>query len=309
MDTESIYQLLSCQLDLWPLARANYDALRRVRTRTLRVRQCNFRLQYNPGRIRSAAAKVDEQTIARRPCFLCPEHLPEEQLRTPWDDGFQLLLNPYPIFPAHFTLPSSAHTPQLLTEQATKTFIRSACKLQGFVLFYNGPRCGASAPDHLHFQAGERGFLPLEKEVEMGTHSPVMERKEGCLTLLKDYPCPVFVLRSHSEEWSNVCLKALCDNLPSLPGEAEARFNLLAWYDKTGWTLCLIPRTNHRPRCFYAEGKARTLISPASVDLAGVFVTAREEDFLKLTEDDLLDILHEVTPPHSDMERLARLIG
>ena len=297
--------LAARQLAAWPLARANYEALQGVRTRSFEMDGCELRLQFNPARIRSTAARVDDRSVRERRCFLCAAHLPPEQLRTPWGEDFLLLLNPFPIFPLHFTLPALAHTPQTLTGH-TLDFIRTARALEGFTVFYNGPRCGASAPDHLHFQAGSRGFLPLEREATVRPRRVIIpaEGHAGTLYTLPGYLRPVLVLRSACEDWLDGHLQCIIARLPVLPGEAEPRFNLLGWHDADGWTLCLFPRTEHRPRRFYAEGDDRLLLSPASVDLAGVFIAPREEDFLRITPQDLRDTLREVTPAPDEVERI-----
>ena len=301
--------LAARQLAAWPLARTNYEALHAVRTRRFMVDGCELRLQFNPARIRSTAARVDARSVGERPCFLCPDHLPAEQMRTPWGDGYLLLLNPYPIFPTHFTLPALAHTPQTLAGH-TLDFIRTTRALEGFTVFYNGPRCGASAPDHLHFQAGNRGFLPLENEVTVRTRRTIIpaDTHGNTLYTLPGYLRPLLVLRSANEAWADEHLQRIISLLPTLPGETEPRFNLLGWHDADGWTLCLFPRTEHRPRRFYAEGTGQLLLSPASVDLAGVFITPREEDFLRITPHDLRDTLREVTPSPDEMERIIRLL-
>lgn len=301
--------LVARQLAAWPLARANYEALQGVRTRCFEMDGCELRLQFNPARIRSTAARVDDRSVRERPCFLCAAHLPTEQLRTPWGEDFLLLLNPFPIFPMHFTLPALSHTPQTLTGH-TLDFIRTARALEGFTVFYNGPRCGASAPDHLHFQAGNRGFLPLENEVAVRPRRTIIpaDTHGNTLYTLPGYLRPLLVLRSADEAWADEHLQRIISLLPTPPDETEPRLNLLGWHDADGWTLCLFPRTEHRPRRFYAEGTGQLLLSPASVDLAGVFITPREEDFLRITPHDLRDTLREVTPSPDEMERIIRLL-
>ena len=195
-----------------------------------------------------------------------------------------------------------------LAAQSDSAFIRTARALEGFTVFYNGPRCGASAPDHLHFQAGNRGFLPLEREVAVRPRRTIIPADTHGSTLytLPGYLRPLLVLRSACEDWLDEHLQGIIARLPVLPGEAEPRFNLLGWHDAEGWTLCLFPRTEHRPRRFHAEGDDRLLLSPASVDLAGVFIAPREEDFLRITPQDLRDTLREVTPAPDEVERIIQ---
>jgi len=157
--------LLQRQLHEWPLVADNYRALQALCMRTIEVGGVSVRLQYNPARIRSTASKVDAVSLSERPCFLCDAHRPVEQLSLPIGGQYKLLVNPYPIFPRHFTLPSVVHTPQAIIGRFAD-MLELASLLPEYVIFYNGARCGASAPDHMHFQAGNRGFVPIESQWE-----------------------------------------------------------------------------------------------------------------------------------------------
>src|ERR1035437_1866816 len=156
-------KLISDQKKDWDLARKNYDGLKKVKVKTFDFGHYKIEIQFNPERIVSSSAKVDAKSIEARPCFLCQKNLPPQQRGLAFDDDFIVLVNPFPIFPEHLTIPSIAHTDQRILGNFG-SMLDLAEKLTDFVIFYNGPKCGASAPDHLHFQAGNKGFLPIEKD-------------------------------------------------------------------------------------------------------------------------------------------------
>ena len=302
-------EFLEKQLTTWPEANEHYRALANVQVREIKVKGIPYRVQFNPARIVSSRAQVDAASVAQRPCFLCSTNRPPQQKAIRLLGHYDLLVNPFPIFPRHFTLVETSHVLQRIRSRLTD-MLALAQMLTGYTIFYNGPQCGASAPDHLHFQAGNRGFLPLENEVTVRTRRTIIpaDTHGNTLYTLPGYLRPLLVLRSANEAWADEHLQRIIALLPILPGETEPRFNLLGWYDTGKWTLCLFPRTEHRPRRFYAEGDDQLLLSPASVDLAGVFITPREEDFLRITPHDLRDTLHEVTPSPDEMERIIRLL-
>jgi ATP adenylyltransferase/5',5'''-P-1,P-4-tetraphosphate phosphorylase II len=176
--------------------------------------------------------------------------------------------------------------------------------LDRFVIFYNGPQCGASAPDHIHFQAGSKGFLPLEKDVRSVSRHVILSGKNCLCYSLENYLRAVFVVESSDKR----SMAGLFNRLYALPeikeGEQEPRLNIVLWYEKGKWTSCIFPREVHRPRCFFAGGAQNILISPASVDMGGVFITPREEDFEKITKQDIEAILKEVCIGEEKMKQL-----
>jgi hypothetical protein len=276
MIKNQIAQLFREQLRDWDLARSAYQALRQVKTRTLLVDGLPYQVQFNPARITSSAAKVDPQSIRQRPCFLCAAHRPPEQKGVLFDDRYTLLVNPYPIFPRHLTIPALEHTPQRIAGRFPD-LLRLARELDDFVLFYNGPQCGASAPDHFHFQAGSKGFLPIQSEPNWNGKALRIESESPHEMLSR--------------------LQEAYDALPLPTGGDEPMLNLLAWYESGKWIACLFSRKKHRPDCYFSEGKNNLLISPASVDMAGVFITPLQKDFEKITASDLAGILEEVLWP------------
>jgi hypothetical protein len=269
MEIEAFFQQ---QLAAWPLARDNFEALKRVMVRELEVDGALYRVQFNPARIVSSGAKVDAKSISARPCFLCAANRPAEQEALPYG-SFSILVNPYPIFPRHLTI-AAGHTPQRIGGHL-RTMLELARELPDYTLFYNGARCGASAPDHMHFQAGSRGLMPVEWQRDRFAHAR-------------------FVDAATIEE-AERGFDALYRSLPVPAGDDEPMLNLLCWYADATWTLCLFARRKHRPDCYYAEGEARLLISPASVDLGGLLILPREEDYLKITAEDIRQIIKEVT--------------
>lgn len=288
------------QLAAWETARSNYAALSSVRVKELDVCGVTYRVQFNPARITSSSAKVDAQSIRQRRCFLCPAHLPAEQRGIPFGKGYQILVNPFPIFPRHLTIPSLSHEPQRIAHRIGD-MLELARVLPLYTLFYNGPRCGASAPDHAHFQAGSRGFMPIEEDWQGRIARQVTACRQASLLRLDDAPRLTFVISGTDAHDVARLFHTLYHRLPATADE-EPMMNLLAQYDPPGkdtaaqgrWTLFVFPRAKHRPACYSAEGDARLLCSPASVDLGGVFITPIEEDFCKITADDIARILAEV---------------
>lgn len=274
ISTTGALALLQHQLEAWPLAAANFKALQNVETREMLHGHTRFTLQFNPARIASTGAKIDSNSLRQRACFLCGENRPAEQMELNIGNGYLLLVNPFPIFPVHFTIPAAAHTPQLITADNCTPFAHMAAlalKLPGLALFYNGPRCGASAPDHMHFQAVERQRLPLLQYIEKGEQLPfkvftdtftdIADATGWFRTLIGQLPVPE-AEPPHEETPVNV----LCTACQGENGEP------------TAIRVVVIPRKAHRPD-FYGSGEDQILVSPASVDLGGVIILPSPDDF------------------------------
>ena len=272
MIKEKIQQLIEEQLNNWQLAADNYKALAQVKTKSLEVNGRLYKVQFNPTRIISSAAKVDAQSIRERKCFLCSNNRPAEQQGIVFENRYLLLINPYPIFPQHLTIPALEHTPQFISGRF-EDMLNLAKELDNYVLFYNGPKCGASAPDHFHFQAGSKGFLPIQTDGKSRGEIRIESNDKQ------------EVLSQFQEVYQSIELK---------PNDDEPMMNLLAWYNEEKWTVCVFPRKKHRPACYSANGEDNILISPASVDMGGVFITPLEKDFHKITAEDIAYILDEV---------------
>ncbi len=286
--------LLSSQLDSWALARNNYEALGQVCERRIDCGTFQVKVQYNPARIVSTGAKVDSVTLQHRPCFLCLEHLPAEQLRVSIGNDFLLLVNPFPIFPQHWTLPALHHQPQQIRNHFTH-LLELTYALRPLVVFYNGPRCGASAPDHMHFQAGNRGLLPIEPDFRTVARETLLADEALCVYVLKGYGREVLVLESGDSGRLQSALQKTYACLPLALDEEEPGMNIVGWYEAGRWVCCIFPRSKHRPSCYYATDEDRLLISPGAVDMAGVLITPRREDYERLTREDVCQVYQEVS--------------
>jgi len=265
---KEIETLLSEQLSSWETAQNNYAALKRVRIKDVKVNGCLYRIQFNPARIVSSAAKVDSKSIQERKCFLCPANLPPMQKGIPFGEHYQILVNPFPIFPKHLTVPELQHVEQRILHRFSD-MLDLATYAEDYIIFYNGPQCGASAPDHLHFQAGNKGFLPIEQEWKEKRGEKVITCKDATLWALNDYPRATLVIEARSKETAIMLFNTVYQAMPSTSGEDEPMMNVLVWKEQKNWIVCIFPRNKHRPSCYTAEGDTNILISPASVDMGG----------------------------------------
>ena len=301
-NTNNAWQVLNefaeSQRQSWPLAKANYEGLRLVETKEFRFDGFQIKVQFNPERIRSSAAKVDNKSIAERPCFLCNENRPIEQQAIAFGKQFLVLLNPYPIFKTHFTISSNFHVTQRFLVNAKRLF-ELAAAMEGFTVLYNGPESGASAPDHLHFQAGEMDFMPVGKEFEE-------IKQQAGIILFPGLNTQVWAFYHYLRKMVSIETTSVAEGMEVIndfynqfaqlqPEKIEPMMNVLCSFSKGKWKIHLFPRKAHRPSQYFAEGKQQLLISPGSVDLGGVFVVPRKEDFDKITREDVIDILAQVS--------------
>jgi len=290
--------LLLHQKQHWDLLRTGYNSLAQVRTRSFEFDGFQIKVQFNPGRLTSTAAKVDPASIRERKCFLCLESLPPAQRGFACDSAYLLLCNPFPIFPEHFTISHFRHIPQLI-RGSFATFLNFTRELGSrYTVFYNGPKCGASAPDHLHLQAGLRSFVPIDTEYHALTRHPATRLFEsGSLRVL----CVDKYLRhfiSFESSDAGVLLSALTalhEALRDGVSEGEPMLNILGFYSDRAWRILVFPRARHRPSFYFNEGPDKLLISPAAVELGGVCTTPREEDFEKVTREHLVQMFNEVS--------------
>jgi len=284
------------QLLAWPLAAANFKGLEKVEEKTFQFDGFQIRAQFNPERMRSSVAEVDKQSIAARRCFLCNQNRPFEQDGIAFGDDFLILVNPFPIFKNHFTISCNRHIDQRFIPNV-KTLIELAAAMEGFTVFYNGPECGASAPDHLHFQAGESSFMPVTDEFE--------RLKSSGRILFSGEKISVWAFDNYLRKMISVETSSLDEALKVVdlyykhfeamqPEKIEPMMNALCSFSKDKWTIQLFPRKAHRPTHFYEEGKKQILISPGSVDFGGVFILPRREDFDKISKENIVDILAQV---------------
>lgn len=313
---EQVCQLFDTQLKTWALAREHYEQLSSVVVETFATDECDVDVQFNPARIVSTSAKVDPETLKRRPCFLCEVNRPEEQSSLPMLKKYHLLLNPNPILPKHFTIPLRHHHDQQILDYY-EDMMEMAVRLKDMLLFYNGPKCGASAPDHMHFQAGSRGVVPLERDW-LERYQPVRSRvwpiseneylealqledfadSTGIFSL-RDYLCPGFVVITRTPHANKVLFDKLYASLPVVEGHSEPMMNILAWVQSSSYdgsqriVSVIIPRSKHRPDCYFKEGTENMMVSPGALDMAGLLVVPREEDFQRMDADTAKAIIQE----------------
>ena len=311
---QSAYQILSEFVEseklLWPLAAANYKGLEKVLERSFQFDGFEIRVQFNPERMRSSAAKVDNQSIAERKCFLCSENRPAEQDAIAFGDQFLILVNPFPIFKTHFTISCNSHIDQRFIQNA-KSMFEIAQAMEGFTVFYNGPECGASAPDHLHFQAGESSFMPIAIEFEelKSTARQLFSGVETQVWAFDDYFRKMISVETNSMEEALKIIGIYYTHFQAMqPEKIEPMMNALCTFSKGKWTIHLFPRKAHRPSHFYEEGEKQILISPGSVDFGGVFILPRREDFDKITKEDIADILEQVCVDQDTFQELTEKI-
>lgn len=306
MTSKDAKDLLHRQLKVWELAQNNFEALGRVESKDIDFGGFTIRVQFNPARIQSSAAKVDAKSIQERKCFLCPQNLPPQQEGVAFGEEYQVLVNPFPIFPEHFTIPAHAHTDQLILDRYGD-MLDLAKSMDNYVIFYNGPKCGASAPDHAHFQAGNKGFMPIEKDIVNIDLKLVYENAGIVVSKIDSYLRNGFLIEAIDKQQSIKFFKKIYAALEIKEGEKEPMLNIVAWYNKQeqAWFTVVFPRVQHRPSCYFEEGDANILISPASVDLGGVFITPLEKDFQKITKADIEQILSEVCISRDQLDAVA----
>jgi hypothetical protein len=286
--------LLKQQLTVWPACSRGFAALYDIYRKRLKAGGDRFVVQHNPLRIKSVAANVQAEAIKRRECFLCAANLPAEQDGLAWGE-WVLLCNPRPIFARHFTIVHRQHRAQR-GERFMGDLLELAKQLEGeFAVFYNGGLAGASAPDHLHFQACPAKALPLFAVTEDAERLHVLV-KHRLLTLSLLYFGGVEYLFASSSD--HEVLGRLMRDFIVAAGYSHTQgrdlVNILVRYVEGRWEAVLIPREKHRPRCYFERGEARLLISPGCVELAGVVVIPRRDDFEKVDGRRVREILREV---------------
>ncbi len=300
-----VNQLFRNQLNDWELARKNYLGLEKSRKKVFELPySVSVGVQFNPERIYSSSAKVDAQTISERKCFLCMQHLFPEQLWIEYETEYLILVNPFPIFQRHLTIPVRQHTDQLIKGRM-RDMLNLARQLSDFEVFYNGPRCGASAPDHFHFQAGNKGFMPLASDFASRSKT-IIRTMECCRALFFDhYARHCIILQGKNAEVLITWFEQLYASMHQIAGQKpEPMMNIVASWQNDHWLVFIFPRRLHRPWQFFEEGNKQILLSPASVDLGGMFITPREEDFEKLTVSDITDIFEQITWETQSFEQL-----
>lgn len=308
---EKIETLIGRQTCEWELAHTNYANLARLEKRTFQFGDFRLIVQFNPGRIRSSAAETDRASIRERPCFLCKSNRPTEQASVDFQAKYEILINPYPIFEKHLTIVGYEHVPQHF-EGRLLDMLALAEALPGFTVFYNGPKSGASAPDHFHFQAGARNVMPVDLEL-----NGLLETKAELLgsflstqvfALDNRYLRKLIVFQSTAQAELISIVERVLQYLPRNENDEEPMMNLLTNFENGQWQVLLFPREKQRPCQYFREGNEQILMSPASVEMGGLAILPRKEDFQKITPNDLIDIYKQVSLNDGAFERLTNRI-
>ena len=309
--TSPLYRYFDRQLRLWPETRDRYRELTHVETRELNVGSSTFEVQFNPARIRSTGATISKEAVAARPCFLCKANRPQVQMTKIQNADYELLVNPYPILPMHFTIPMRRHQPQQIRGMYGE-MIQLLKNYPDLMVFYNGPMCGASAPDHAHLQAGTSGILPLQREWQRLSRNLTEVARRGedaTLSVIEDYPCAALAIRSRSRRGSERMFATLYHALPKVPDQTEPMLNVVAWRADDEYVSVVFPRRKHRPDCYYKDNDEKLLVSPGALDMSGLIITPRREDFERITPEQALAILSECALSVEDMEALKERLA
>ena len=291
--------LLEEQKKSWAALAKNYNSLNAAKVKSFQFPGFVIKTQYNPGRIKSTSAEVDEKSISERECFLCPDNLYKEQKAIKYNEDFLILVNPFPIFQEHFTIPHKDHIPQRIKNSFGK-MISLSKDLTEYVVIYNGPECGASAPDHLHFQAGNKNFLPIYDEFHSlkNEYGKVLSETDALKVTGIDDGLRKVISIETSKVTAAEKVFDLFYNIYSKISEnkTEPLLNILSFYEKNyGWRVLIFLREKHRPSYYFKEGRDKILLSPAAVDLGGICILPLEEDFEKITKENIEDSFREVS--------------
>lgn len=306
-------KLLDDQKISWQLLQENYGNLSKTETKIFDFDNFQVKVQCNPERIKSTGADVSRDALNSRPCFLCEENLPLEQDGLLYNKRYLILANPYPIFEEHFTITKTKHSPQTIIGNFEDMLDLTEELGRDYSLFYNGPKCGASAPDHMHFQAAQKNVIPLEFEFDA-----IKEKSSGRIfgtSKIKIYFIGNFLRYALAIESSNkgellYGFKILINALKKIsPPKEEPMLNIISTYNNQMRRIFIFPRLNHRPKQFFEEGEKKILVSPAAVDMGGLIILPREEDFNKISSDDIIDIYRQVSVTKEFWEYLKKKIG
>ena len=279
---EAAKRLLKIQKDTWQTLSSNYNSLQQIKTKIIRFDGFSLVIQFNPGRYVSSSALVDEKSIINRKCFLCLEHLPEEQEGIIIKD-YILLANPYPIFPEHLTISNLKHRNQSIKDSFRDLLFFSRILSEYYTIFYNGPQCGASAPDHLHFQAGSKNVMPLDSEYALikNKYGEILSKTNNCTVLaIDDKLRKIISIEGDHENIINNIFDIFYSEYSSGSDFVEPLMNIIcSYYENTGWRINIMLRAKHRPKEYFLEGEERVIFSPAACDYGGLCITPMEKDF------------------------------
>ena len=304
---KSLEPFFYSQLNQWEDAKQRFSDLQLVKTKQF---DNGLKVQFNPARIVSAGAKTDKATIAKRPCFLCKDNRPKVQTSIPFGETFDILVNPFPILPVHFTIAARQHQLQLIREHYADLH-KLSDKYPKLMFFYNGPKCGASAPDHLHFQGGTNGMLPVQEMWSKlnATAQPLLSlnEAEGIFEIV-DFAYPAIAIKSRSVENDARLFSIVYNSLPQQADEAEPMMNIVVWKEGLDTVSVVFPRRKHRPDCYSKEGDEQYLISPGALDMGGLLILPRQTDFERIDERLLMEVMKEVVLPTEAMQEVTEKI-
>ena len=309
----SLHRFFIRQIEKWQDAGKRYRDLQNV----MISEQGEWKVQFNPARIVSTGASIDKKAIAKRPCFLCADNRPEEQITRVLDNGFELLVNPFPILPVHFTIPLLKHAPQLIRPYYGEMH-HLLEMYPDLMVFYNGPKCGASAPDHMHFQAGTSGLLPLQQawgRLSRELEVVVALSDDEEISLIHEYVCPAFLIRSRNQKndekmfgWLYEAMGRVSRDESGESRNEEPMMNIVAWRQGDEYLSVVFPRRKHRPDCYYADDDSQRLVSPGSLDMAGLIITPRQEDYERLNTAEIQAIIDEVAVTNQQAQAIAEQV-
>jgi len=305
--------LLKIQLNDWSELAEGYNKLNTVKIKSFLFDGFQIKLQLNSGRMKSTSAEVGDDAIKKRSCFLCADNLPIEQKGIKLLDKYILLCNPYPVFPNHFTLAAITHRQQEIKSSFIDLLLLSRMFSEKHTIFYNGPKCGASAPDHLHFQAGTKRFLPIEnnihsmlikngEEIIRGEALSVTAVDDGLRRFIGYETKDENILQNSFERFYNIYSIIVSD-------DEEPMMNIICNYEKEfGWRIIIFLRSKHRSSHYYYDNEENIMVSPAAIDLGGVCITPVEKDFVRIDKETLIDVFKEVSLQRSEYEKLVNAL-
>ena len=309
MRSDVLHKFVGDQLSVWHLACENFRALKSIQEREVEVRGLKVRLQFNPARIVSSAAKTGKADIAKRRCFLCRDNRPAEQTFLKFEGRkgkkYHILVNPYPIFPDHLVIADTKHTDQTIRHRYVD-MLDLARKYEGFTFFYNGPKSGASAPDHHHFQAAPNGLIPLIDDVERGDLRYIASLQDASLYHYPKFTNGIFVLTSDTAKSAAKLFYRLLDCAELQEGDTEPQFNLFTYRSGKQFKSVVMFRRSHRSHHYFSEGPDHLTMSPGCADMGGVFIVPVEDEFHKITPELLSEMLTEVSISAQTEEKIIR---
>ena len=314
----SLHDFFRRQLGVWPDARQRFNDLQQVQTREAHFGNAVVMLQHNPGRMLSTNADMAKALRGERPCFLCSHNRPDIQVAEDFANDFEILINPYPILSEHYTIALRTHTPQMIlaplphNDSAFHALLKWTEDYPQHTIIYNGPRAGASAPDHLHLQAGDGSRLPLltrwhslRQQLQHVTTMP----HGTALFRLHGHCANAFAMTfSNNEEAQHVFSTLYLAMQQALGTQEEPPMNIVAWHGDEKW-VCIFPRKAHRPACFFATDESPRLISPGALDMAGQMTVPRHDDYISLTDDEVAHIYADVCVDDDTMRRIGEKLS